>query len=822
MKSNSLLIFLISFLFICTLKAQKNILKGHVMEQKKNAPLSAASVLIPDLQLLSIADSNGNYLFKSLPGGSYLVQVKYSGYKTVTRTIHISGTTIADFIISEEAIEESPVVITGSSKASQIKRNPVPIVSVNKEYLQSNLSTNVIDAIARIPGVSAITSGPNVSKPVIRGLGFSRILTLYDGVRQEGQQWGEEHGIEVDQNSIDRIEVIKGPASLTYGSDALAGVVNLIPTPAAPEGKSIANLSLDYQTNNGLYGGSGLYSTTIKGLEFTARLSAKSATNYQNKIDGRVFGTAFKEYDGTFSFGIHGKWGYSHIGVSYFESLQEIPDGSRDSATGKFTQQITEADTFRPIVSDDGLSSYTITPLHQQVQHFRGYIANNFIIGRSHLIVNVGYQSSVRKEFSHPEVPYQDIPGLYLQLHTLSYDAKYHLPEYNGWNISVGVNGMYQQNIATNGTDFIIPSYQQFDIGPFILAKKSFGKLDIAGGLRYDTRSFNNDALYTKANPVSGFDMPANGADTLGANHLFYNYNHVFNGLSGSMGATYNFTNKLALKFNIARGYRAPNISEISANGVHPGTGIAQLGNTNFESEFSLQEDIGLSYITHKLDVEFSIFYNHISNYIYNRRLLNSANSADSLTYAGSQYYPTYKFQQGAADLYGGELSVDIHPVKYLHFENSLSLVYALNKSVDSKLTNDSNRYLPFIPPLHIMSELRYDFAKPRYHLTSGFVKVQLAYYANQDRVYLTDNTESATAGYSLINAGVGTSITNKKGKTIAIISVMANNLLDIAYRDHLSRLKYFTYTAADSNPAHGLYSMGRNIGFKLDIPFSN
>ena len=153
-------------------------------------------------------------------------------------------------------------MVTGLSKATQIKRSPVPIVAVSHDYIATNLSTNIIDAIAKVPGVSALTTGPNVSKPFIRGLGYNRILTLYDGVRQEGQQWGDEHGIEVDQYGVERIEVIKGPASLTYGSDALAGVVNLIPYQPAPEGKMIGDILAEYQTNNGLFGGSAMLGAT--------------------------------------------------------------------------------------------------------------------------------------------------------------------------------------------------------------------------------------------------------------------------------------------------------------------------------------------------------------------------------------------------------------------------------------------------------------------------------------------------------------------------------------------------------------------------------
>ena len=206
-------------------------LSGIVTDAKSGLPLHGASVQIPDLKLVIVTDSAGNFHFKNLPSGNFLIEIKYEGYKTITRNISLkTGSNTENFKLEESATEISEVVVTGTSKATQIKRNPVPIVSVSHDYLTTNLNTNAIDAIAKIPGVRAVTTGPNVSKPFIRGLGYNRILSLYDGIRQEGQQWGDEHGIEVDQYGIDRVEVIKGPASLSYGSDALAGVVNLIPT----------------------------------------------------------------------------------------------------------------------------------------------------------------------------------------------------------------------------------------------------------------------------------------------------------------------------------------------------------------------------------------------------------------------------------------------------------------------------------------------------------------------------------------------------------------------------------------------------------------
>lgn len=785
-------------------------LSGQVSDSKTGKGIPGATVLIPDLKLGVATDAAGHYIFKGLPNGNFLVEVKSLGYKSVSMAVLLKDDVKADFKLEESATEISEVVVTGSSKATQIKRNPVPIVSVNKDYLTSNLNTNIIDAIAKVPGVRAVTTGPNVSKPVIRGLGFNRILTLYDGIRQEGQQWGDEHGIEVDPYSIDKVEVIKGPASLSYGSDALAGVVNLIPTPAAHEGQTTGEVVTEYQTNNKYIGASAMFGATNKGFEWMGRLTHKQATNYTDKYDGRVFGTAFNETDLNASIGLHRKWGYSHLSFVLYNNNQEIPDGSRDSATRRFTRQITEEDTVRQIVSDHDLNSYHIENLHQLVQHYRVFLNNNFIVGEGRLDVNLGFQRSVRREFSHPVL--YTIPGLYLELNSYTYDVKYHFAEKNNWNLSIGMNGMFQQNTSTNGTEFIIPSYKEFETGLFALAKKSLGKLDISGGLRYDIRSFNNDALYTISDPVTGFDKPVS-AGTPGADQPFANYKKTFSGISGSLGATYNFSDKFSVKANIARGFRSPNIAEISANGVHPGTNIYQIGNDNFNPEFNLQEDFGFVFSSRYAVIQLNLFNNFITNYIYNQKLLG-VNGSDSVIVAGNQ---TFRFQSGRADLYGGELNIDLHPVRSLHFENSFSVVYGNNKTVSGGKMPDSLKYLPFIPPFHGLSELRLDFSGKRFK--HGFVKAQVEYYAAQNRVFSAYGTETPTAGYTLFNAGIGGSLVNKADKTVVSIYLMGNNLFNTAYQDHLNRLKYFEPYPNNFTGHNGIYNMGRNVALKLVFP---
>ena len=813
MKLNSVLSFIVLF-YSFPLLAQ-NSLSGKITDKETNQALPYVSISIPDLHAGTSTDSLGNYHFEKLPKATYQVQISAVGYKTFSKIISVSGASIINFELNQSATELAEVVVTGSSKATVIKKSPISIASVNKQYLTTNLSTNIIDAIAKIPGVSAITTGPNVSKPVIRGLGFNRILTLFDGMRQEGQQWGDEHGIEMDNYAFERIEIIKGPASLMYGSDALAGVVNLIPSQPGAENKISGSVTTEYQSNNGMFGGSAFVTGNKNGFEWGTRVSQRTAKDYQNPIDGRVYNTAFKETDVNGFLGVHKKWGGSHLRLSLFDNLQEIPDGSRDSLSRQFTKQITEADTFRPIVSNSELNSYGITVLHQHVQHYRAYLKNSFFFEKSRLDANVGFQRSVRREFSHPEAPYQDVAGLYLQLNTLTYDVKYFIPEFKNWETVVGVNGMYQVNDVTKGTEFVIPSYNQFDFGGFATIKKDFGKLNLSGGARYDVRRFNNHELYTKPNPVSGFDQPVSGIDIAGADKPFSNYSTIFHGLTGSVGFSYLIDEAWALKLNLSRGYRAPNISEISANGVHPGTNLYQIGNDQFKPEFSNQVDVGGSFTSKQVNASASLFVNKIDNYIYNQRLLKP-NGQDSLSLSGSVYYPTYKFQQGTVLLYGLEASIDFHIVKQLHFDNSASLIYGDNDSYSGSQKTEATKYVPFMPPFRFISELKYEWGMKSEILDKPFMKIQVQHTATQDRVFTYDNTETPTQGYTLVNLGAGTGFKNRGGKSIIDVYVLANNIFDVAYQDHLSRLKYFEQYAASPNGHLGIYSMGRNISIKL------
>ena len=275
------------FISICHLLTAQNELTGKITDEKTGESVAGATIYIPELKTGAIADQNGEYKIENLPKTKVVVQVSFLGYKSVVQTINLAITSAQNFVMEQAITEMNEVVITGTLRTTEITRSPVPIITVSSKELQQNLNNNIIDAISKLPGVSSVTTGPNVSKPFIHGLGYNRVLTLFDGVRQEGQQWGDEHGIEVDENAVDRIEIIKGPASLTYGSDALAGVVNLLPALPVPNGTIKGHAETNYQTNNNLIGAHVFLAATVTVLYGKGLSSHKQATNYKNKYDGQ-------------------------------------------------------------------------------------------------------------------------------------------------------------------------------------------------------------------------------------------------------------------------------------------------------------------------------------------------------------------------------------------------------------------------------------------------------------------------------------------------------------------------------------------------------
>lgn len=809
--------------------AQTYTISGIVKDADNKQPIPFCSMLIMGTRQGTATNMQGKFSLiipDSLKNAKLIAT--YCGYATDTlllkRTIYFYTIYLQR---SQGMLNE--VIVTGVTRATLIRENPLPIESISPKQIAQATADNVIDAIAEnAPGFEAVKTGPNVSKPFINGLGYNRVLTLYDGMRVETQQWGDEHGVPIDDYIIERAEVIKGPASLMYGSDAIAGVLSLFPAIPHDTDKTLHGRILsEYQSNNGLIGNGVQLTYAGPHWAYAIRGSERIAKNYTDPVDGRVYNTGFKTENASGFIGYTGSKGYSRLNYTFYNDRQGIPDGSRDSLTRKFTYQVNETQgendiqpqvdniKNRPVVPGSILNSYSIPALSQRIQDYRLYSDNFYNFGQSDIKFFLGGEQNIRREYDHPTDINQ--AGMYVFLNTLDYGVRYDAPVFLNIESSIGVNGMYQTNKSLNATDFPIPDYSLFDVGAYVYGKWKHNRWTIAGGIRYDHRNENGDEMYIKPNPSTGFYEQVTLSDSGGGIKQFPAFNLQFMGVTGSMGATYQLSNNLSIKANVARGYRAPNITEIASNGLDPGAHIVYLGNFNFHPEFSLQEDVGLSGAFQSVSFDFGVFNNNIQGFIYEAQEVDN-NGNPVVIVPGNK---TFQFQQTSAQLYGINAAFNIHPERIhgVHFNNVFSCVYGFNRDPLYTRAGVNGEYLPFIPPPALTSGLSYDIHTDEKTVSLITLKTDVEYNAAQNRYLGLYNTELPTAAYTLVNAGIHADI-NYSRHYVMQIELNVNNLFNSAYQSHLSRLQYFEYYAQSSNGHIGIYNMGRNICLKIILPF--
>lgn len=636
----------------------------------------------------------------------------------------------SDSIDTEDSFLEE-VLVTGFVGKQNPRDAVHPFTIISPQKITHSVSMNLIDLVSHEPGVSQISTGTSISKPVIRGLGFNRVVVVSDGIRQEGQQWGEEHGLEVDGAAVGSMEVLKGPASLIYGSDAMAGVLLLHPCSILPQGEAKGYAETEYQSNNGLWGLNGGFSGNKNRFCWDWHLSEKVAKAYENRHDGKVNGSQFQQTEASGMFGWNRNWGRSHVRMSYFHLMPSIPS---EEATG---------------------NGYRRSLPFQKVGHGKVVWDNLFYLGDNSLKVILGYQNNDRMEFEES----RNEASLAMNMSTLTYDLQYKMEETGHWGVTTGMGGMYQHS-QNRGEERLIPNYGLFDAGLYATGSRRFGEWNLSGGLRGDVRHL-----------------------TLGNN---------FTGLTGSIGTVWNTKSGMNLRANFSRGFRAPGISELSSDGVHEGSYRYEKGNLDLKSEYSWQGDIGADYTRKHWGVNAALFANSIENYIYQRKLQGVLTDG----------YSTYQYQQGNAVLFGGEISVDVHPIRRLHIQNGFSYVRGMQLNV-----SEEEKDLPLIPAPRWNGEVRYECTDDIY------VALNVESNFRQNHYYKLDGTETATPAYSIVDFSTCMDI-HHNNRLLAHLLISVNNIFDKVYQNHLSRLKY-----AETPDGLGYFGMGRNVCVKMRFP---
>ncbi|MGH2553284.1 MAG: TonB-dependent receptor domain-containing protein, partial [Chitinophagaceae bacterium] len=520
--------------------------------------------------------------------------------------------------------------------------------------------------------------------------------------------------------------------------------------------------------------------------------SYKVAADYRNKLDGYVFNSKFNEKDWSGFIGMNKNWGYTHLTFSSFDQHTGLIEGLRDSATGNFLKMINNGgvEEERIAVRRDFLSNNPLFP-NQRIKHIKIAADNSFRSGKNRIDMVLGYQNNKRKEYGNVLQPNEK--NLFFDLGTVNYRMQYHFAEKKNFKATIGINGMQQTN-KNKGKEQLIPEYSLFDLGAFIYTQKILNKITVSGGVRFDNRSLDSKELLDG----SGIRFPA--------------FNKNFTNVSGSAGISYEANKKVTLKFNLARGFRAPNISELASNGAHEGTNRYEYGEQSLKSENSFQADAGILISSEHLSFHCNVFYNSINNFIYYRKLL-SVFGGDSLITNGTETFFAFHYDQDNAKLFGIEFNFDIHPhpLDWLHIENTFSWVRGLLSK-----EQDGSRNLPNIPSARLINELKVELFKKGKAIHNVFLKAELENNFSQQHPFTGYNTETATKGYSLLNAGFGGEV-RKKDKVLFNIFIGATNITDVTYQSHLSRLKYAPENLKSRRT--GVYNMGRNFSLKLYVP---
>lgn len=721
-----LLINTLLFLAITNLYSQNSI-KGTVTNADTNQTLPYVNIYISNLEKGTYTDDNGFFQIDNVPVGNHTLIVSSIGYKTQSLTITVPITTPISITLIPSAIEMEDIIISTPFHKLQ-SENVMKVEQEKMSDLRAKGAIKLADGITNIAGVESVTTGLGIGKPVIRGLSSNRVLVYTQGVRLENQQFGDEHGLGLNSNGVESVEVIKGPASLLYGSDALGGVLYINPERFAQAGTSEGDVSGNYFSNTEGFNTSAGYRSSTEAFKFLFRGSATEHSDY-NTNSYRVTNTRFSEKD--FKAGI----GYQD---DYFKT--EFRYNLNSSKLG--------------IPEDIGEQSTLKTPLlpYQNITNHVFSSKSTVYLNNSRIDINLGYIYNDRKEFEehhhHDDEDHEEEDdheeheeeileaALHMKLKTFNYDVKYNLPRLGKFETIIGVQGMNQIN-SNYGEEQLIPNATTNDIGFLATSHIHFNQADIQLGARYDNRNIN---------VVSGLQRN-------------------FNSFNGAIGLKTNIAKNLSMRLNFATGFRAPNLAELTSDGSHEGTNRYEIGNPNLDNEQNFQSDLALELKNEHIEFFVNGFYNVVNNYIFL--------SPDDTEIDGD---PVYLYLQDDARLYGGEAGFHLHPhpLDWLHFESSFEMV-------TGKQSNDS--YLPLIPANSLTNTLRVEFNTNSLKNVYSFIRLKTTFNQNNVSVF-----ETQTPGYSLLSAGFGGSFTLFKNE--ATVTISGTNLTNKSYINHLSRLK--------------------------------
>ena len=730
------LFYFIIFLGVSFALHSQSTLIGKVTDLNNN-PIIGADIYVPNLHIGTTTDENGSYILKNLPNGSIKVVFAFLGFKSVVKPIQFDKKEIELNVSLEESVFNMDEVIVSTPFNKLQSENVMKVEHKTIQQLRRQGAATLIEGISNIAGVSQVSTGNSIGKPVIRGLSGNRVLIYSQGVRLENQQFGDEHGLGLNDAGVESVEVIKGPASLLYGSDALGGVLYFNPERFANNNSVESNIRQKYFTNSNGTSSTFNFKVSAEQVKFLAIASYDSHIDYKIPNGDRVTNTRFDEYD-------------IKTGLQY--------NDDQFSSTLRYNYNLLNLGINEGEVGENSTHRNPDSPKQRVHNHILS-LHNHMFFKNSSLDADIGYLFNDRSEFED-----SNYASLRMLLQTFNYNIKYNLPKLHNIETIIGVQGMHQTN-TNKGDEILIPDATTNDIGVFGTMNYEWKKNIIQAGIRFDNRSINTESYGAVVNIdfVDPIDIS-------------------FKSYTASAGYKTDITENIILRINLATGFRAPNLAELTSKGVHEGTNRFEIGNSNLKNEQNYQFDIAFEYKNDHIELFANGFYNTIHNYIFISPNGEVIDNNDVFVYI-----------QDNANLYGGEMGFHIHPhpLDWLHFESSFEMVIG---------KQDSN-FLPLIPANQLNNTLRSEFNIKDW-LHNGYSSLKLESVFDQNNV---SDFETTTSGYNLLNFSLGGDI--KLNNIKFAVNFNLNNIFDTAYISHLSRLK-----------TEGIQNIGRTIIIGLDF----
>ena len=754
--------FIMAILLILPLSAypdveiSNNKLSGIVLDQNNNAPLPGVSIFIPEIQKGTVSNSDGSYLLEHLPNGKLTIQFSFVGYESIIKTVSIDNeTTNVNVSMSFTSVTTQDVVVSGGFPSAQ-HENSIKISVINNQELDQIVSPSLGDKLSTVAGVDAISYGPGVSMPVIRGLSLNNIIFLNNGVRMENYQFSSGHPFLVSEIGADRIEIIKGPASLLYGSDAMGGVINILKEKPAPANTVIAEFTTEHHSVSKGYAETACVRMSNNNWFLNIHASKESHKDFKDGNGDYVPNTRFNTEILSIGMGLVKEFGSFKI---YYDYLQPKLGMTSNSLIG-----VTNPQNRKNYFWYQNLTQHVISS------------RNRMFLGKFKLEANAAYQFNNRQLKGDPNAFFYRLVDM--DLKTFTYESKLYFPSTETTEFLIGLQGMHQSNEAQGAPNKILPNADIDDFSLFSLVKKRFNdKMNLQFGLRYDHRSIS--VPEQEAGGHSHGEEEHEGEHEEESIHL----ERSFDNLNASLGATFHVSDNLLLRTNFATGYRVPNLAELTQHGLH-GNRFEE-GNAQLDPQKSFESDFGLHFHSKKHKIDFSLFYNKVYDYIY----LAPTNEP-----APEGFGFIYRYGQQDAKLYGGELSASFVPVHYLELHTDLAMVIG---------KQDKGGRLPFIPQHKWNNYIKLQ-GKSGNFFKNPFFKIDWKYAFDQDN---PSQFETKTSSYNLWGLQAGTSFGIAKANLDILAGV--SNLFNETYIDHLSTMKPL-----------GLYNPGRNVNLKISLKF--